>query len=134
MHGAQHLLKKLQALANPQAAVVAVSAEGSASNVLEREIRLAILGRAGVVESRDVGMIEACEDRALSTQAFREPHAHQRRMDELQSHSTREQTVDALSQPHASHATAPKQGPHAIRPKPPPDQAPGGIRQRCKPV
>src|SRR5215471_1027001 len=110
--------------------LVAVRDEGRTRDVLERKIRLAVFGQSGVEEPRDVGMIQARENSPLAGQPLREPEPHQCRRHELQGYATLEQAVDALREPNAAHATMPEQRANAVRPEPPPDQAPLGLGER----
>jgi hypothetical protein len=54
--------QQLHARMNGQGVLITVCREWSARDILEREIRLAVVGESGVQELRDVGMIQPGED------------------------------------------------------------------------
>ena len=71
-HRIGHLQEQAQALAQVAALAAAVFVDGDALDVLEREIGLSVGREAGVVEPRDVRMLEAREDVALARHALGE--------------------------------------------------------------
>src|SRR5262245_31803480 len=72
LHGAEDLQKQHQTLAHGEPVHVAILVDRDAVDVLENQKRLPGSGYIGVVEPRDVRMLEACEDVALAKQALGE--------------------------------------------------------------
>ena len=72
LHRRQHLLEELDALADRELLSIAIERDRLASDILEREIRLAVVGEAGVVEPGDVRVGERRQDLALAGEAFDE--------------------------------------------------------------
>src|SRR5690348_319710 len=99
----QDLPEKLQALPNREAVAVAVGGQRRASDVLQSQVRLAILCEACIEQARDVRVSKTREDFALPGQSLIHHPPRKGWMDELQSYVPREQTVSSLGQPNASH-------------------------------
>jgi hypothetical protein len=51
--------------------------------IIERGIRLTVVGKTRIEKPRNVGMIQRRENLAFARKAFAHPRAFQRRMDEL---------------------------------------------------
>ena len=82
------------------------SSIGTPSTSSSARIRPAIAADAGVVQARDVGMLERGEQVALARHAPRglgHRPAHVRQFD---GHAALEQTVDAFGHPHRAHTAA----------------------------
>src|SRR2546429_587573 len=114
LHRAEHLKQQVQALVNIQLRTVAVRRDRRSGYVLQRQVRLPVLRKAGIKQSRDVGMAEARQNFALACEPLRHAATHQRRMHELESNLAREQSIGSLSQPHTAHSTPTKQRQDAI--------------------
>ena len=103
----------LQKQAQPSAQVerlaivarAAMDVERPARDVFEREVRLAIVGEARIVESCDVRMIQRSEDRTLACHALCEAGVRND-MWQLERHRPIDQTVDPFREPHRAHAAA----------------------------
>ena len=105
-HRAQDVEEQLQLLAQVEPLGAAVFVRRDAVDVFEREIGTPAFVDAGVVEARDVRMLEAGEDFALARDALLDAAIHQAEVRQLERHLALDRAVDALGQPHGRCAAA----------------------------
>ena len=105
----QYLQEQSEPLGDGQVAVVAVSRDGCADNVLECQVGLTLVRHARIQQAGDVGMIQTRQDFALARKPLGNDAAQERRMNQLESHLAFEQPVGALGQPHAAHSPVTQQ-------------------------
>nr|HET7858024.1 hypothetical protein [Caldimonas sp.] len=72
LDGEQHLAEQTDAAVQVEATLVAPAGDRLAVDVLERQPRLPALADAGIVQLRDVGMVERREDVALAPESLDE--------------------------------------------------------------
>ena len=107
---------------------------GSARDIFEREIRLAVLGDAGIQQASNVRVAKARKDLTLATEALGQQRS-QNRMHELESHLAGKQAVDALREPDTAHAAMTEERENSIRAESSIDERRVGRerrRQRCR--
>ncbi len=105
-HRARDLQHEKHPRRHVEPAVLGEAVERLALDELEREPGLAVVGDAGVIQPRDVRVLERREDLALARQALGQPRALPRAVRQLQRDAALLQQVGALGQPHAGHAAA----------------------------
>src|SRR5579862_6311812 len=84
--------------------------------VFEREVRPSDRVHSGVVETRDVRMLETRQDVALAGEALLEVGSQVRQRWELQRHLAFEGAIGAPRQPYLCHATRAKRTNQLVRP------------------
>jgi hypothetical protein len=109
-HRTAHLHEDAEALAEVEAVLGDVAVDGNPLDILERQKWLTVLGHPGVVEPRDIGMLQGGEDVAFPRHPLRQLRLGQPPVRKLERHSSLECLVDALGQPDRPHA-APTQLP-----------------------
>ncbi len=109
--------RDLHAQAQPvphrQPAGLAPGVDGLAVDVLQRQVGAAALVDAGVVQTRDGGMLEARADLALAGHPLGQSGAP-RQPRQLDRDLALEAAVGAFGQPHAAHAAAPDLAQQAV--------------------
>src|SRR5690606_35963186 len=83
LNSAADLQEELEPIANIQAMLVAVFVERLTMDVLHDEERLSFCGFSSVDETRDIRMIETCQDLPLRTEALARIAMDRRRVDDL---------------------------------------------------
>ena len=106
LHRLQHLLQQLHAASHVEPAFVAVGGDRLAFDVLERQVGLAIVGQAGVVQPRDVRVGQAAEDVALALEALHQHAAPRMQQRQLERHAALQLAIGAFGQPDLAHAAA----------------------------
>ena len=101
---ARHLQEQPQPGRHIERLARAVGVDALAFDVLQREIRLTVGREAGVVQPRDVRVLECGEDLALARQALAELGAPRHQARQLERHLAPLQHVGAFGQPHLAHA------------------------------
>ena len=114
LNRAQHLAKQLQARRETEAMLVAVACQRRALDVFKSQIRLPVLGNAGIKQPRDVCMAEAGENLALAAESLVE-QGPENGVYQLQSHPPREEAIDPLGKPYTAHAATAKQREDSVR-------------------
>ncbi len=114
-HRAQDVEEQLQLLAQVEPLGAAVLVRGDAVDVFEREIGTPVFVDAGVVEPRDVRVLEAGENLALARDALLDAAIHQAQVRQLERHLALDGAVDALGQPHGRCPAAAELAQQAIR-------------------
>ena len=104
LHGIEHLLEEPQTVPDGQALAIAVLGDGSALDVLERQVGLAGCGHAGVVKFADVRVHQRGQDVALAGETFGQSLVLQRDDGQFERDLPFEDTVRPLRQPHGTHA------------------------------
>ncbi len=114
-HGAQHLLEQGDALRGVQAMLVRVARDRQAGDPLHREIRATVRAHAGVVETRDLRMLEAGQQVAFVREALgRRRGIFQADVRDLQGDAAHH--VDRLfGQPDGGHASLAERLEQAVR-------------------
>ena len=113
-------VRDLQKQAQPRRAsralrLAAIDIERPALDVFDREIRLAVVSEAGVVEPRDVRMIERGEDRRARAPCALRARSAADDVRQLERDRPIDQAVDALGEPHRAHAAAAELAHQSIR-------------------
>jgi hypothetical protein len=110
---AADLQQQIELAPHRQRPFLGVGVDRLALDVLQRQVRPAVLVDPGVVQARDVRVLQAGEDVALARHAFGQATAP-RQARELQRNLTLEAAVGPLGQPHRAHATKPQFADQAI--------------------
>jgi hypothetical protein len=103
LQGIQHLQNELQTLAHLQAVRIAPSGQPLAPYIFHREVGQSAGIDPGIVETRDLGMLKACQDVALARKALLEISSRALQRRQLQGHLAFEGTVGTAGQPHLRH-------------------------------
>ncbi len=93
-----------QALAHAQSVAAAVGVDALAFDEFERQVGLAVVGHAGVVQPRDVRVLQRGQDLALARHALGQARASPRAVRELECDAAALQHVGAFGQPDRGHA------------------------------
>ncbi|MFO1425682.1 MAG: hypothetical protein U1F11_01640 [Steroidobacteraceae bacterium] len=106
-HGARDLQEQAQALPHPERVLVGVAVDGLAIDELHCDPRAAALADAGIVEARDVRVLQGGQAVALLAQPLRDARRPvvQR---QLERDLALQRAVGALGEPHRAHAAAPE--------------------------
>lgn len=102
----EHVNEHPQASSHRQRPPLAVAVYGFARDILEREIRPAVFGRACIQEPCDVRMRQSAEQASLAIEARREAAVHGATTEKLDGAFGFEAAVTALGEPHLAHAAA----------------------------
>ena len=80
LHRRQHLQSEIDARVKAEPIRIAIDVKGDALDVLERDIRLAVLGDARIEQARDVRVVELGEDGAFAHEALAHRGVHEARV------------------------------------------------------
>jgi hypothetical protein len=115
LHRLHHLQEQLDPLARRQPALVGPLQQVAPRHVLQSEVGPAVAGDAGIVEVRDVRMLERGQDVALDRETLRQVLAPGQLRRRLQRDVALEGPVGALCQPHFGHAAGAKAARQLVR-------------------
>ncbi len=127
----QHLPEEREALGNRMRARHHVIGERQALDEFHREPRLPVGADPGVVEARDVGMLELREDVALAAKALAPHFALLAQRRELERHQSLDAPVGLAREPDLAHAAVPERAQELEGPDPRADRVrarPAGAR------
>ncbi len=104
LDGVHDLPHEFEPHVDVRAVLAAPLRDRHAIDIFQREIRPAVGGEARVIERGDVRMVEACEDVALTAEAF--AHRARKKVDvrQLEGHVAVELAVGALREPDHTHS------------------------------
>ena len=109
LHGLEHLQEQAQARTDVEPLRIAPVGEQLTLHVLHRQEGQAVGIDAGVVQPRNMRMLQTRENVALAEEALFQIVAHARHRRQLQGHLAVERAVRALRQPHFGHAAGTQQ-------------------------
>ncbi len=114
LHRRAHLAEELQTRLNAQAPGVAVSVDALALDVLHDQVGTPVF-RAGVVQTRDVGMLESRQDAGFGLEALAHGRRPERTLHDLERHRAVEATVGAFAEVDGAHTAPTDLAEHPIR-------------------
>ena len=103
-HRREHVEEQAQAGRHVELLPVAVAIDRHTFHVVEHQIRLADVGRAGIDEAGDARMLQPREDPAFPGEARFARAPDERDVQQLDRHTAFEPAVHTFGQPHAAHA------------------------------
>jgi hypothetical protein len=104
LHRGQDLGEELDPSPQVHPVLVAPDRDGTSVHVFHREVWQPVRADAGVVEARDVGMLEAGEDVPLTGEADGEVPSEPAHQGQLEGDLPGERAVVPLGEPHVRHA------------------------------
>src|SRR5580700_6756907 len=105
LHRFEHLEKQLQASPDPETMRITPFVQRAAFNVLHRQIKQPVGIDSRIVQTRDVRMLEARQDVALSGKALLEIGTQVTWQRQLQRHFPPESAIGTPREPHFGHTT-----------------------------
>jgi hypothetical protein len=112
---ASQVCRNSEPLRQRRRALLAPVGDRLAVDVFQREVGLAVLGRAGIEQARDVGVLQPREDLAFAGEAQAQVRVGEAGAQQLQCDAALVQAVVAAGHPHLAHAAFAEQALEPVR-------------------